>query len=668
MSHERFLIRSRTSSNNQKRSCALVLKTSVGESFSHFVLTCYTLILSILFFGCAEKLPQKPLNKNPLPQTVERERPPLISPPPPAPWEVWSSDGLGDRDLEEAENNIRMRRFDLAIASYQRAEENSFSPEVREEALVRRLGTVLKLGRSKEVLDIVTEYMQKKAIAIDEVHPGIAFIISFAYQHQGDFDQSLAWLGVSHRRSQGEIKPRALVEAKKLIATLSSETFESAAQKWSSDGFISPIFATERLRRTHGGVPIPQTNTKWFAASTYLATGAQGAGQIVESDLIPSEDQGSNGRHAIGVILPLSGSYEPYGKRVAEGIELANEFQSGEKKIEFFVYDTGGNPESAGLGYENLVKEQHVQVVLGPLLAESTERVSQKARELGVPFISFTKRKGVPELGREAFRLGATAENQVEELVRYARETLLINSFAIIYPQNGSGEEFYQAFKGEVKLQGGILSGELSYLSANDPTLINKLATFAASPPEAVFLPDTIENLWPILRDIRGSSLQGTLLLGPAVWDDPVALRGASSLLEGAVYVTPFFRESARPEVVQFIEKYQQKFSKSPDLLAAQGYDAALLSMGVISQLSSPSPMEFIKKLESADTHKGVTGRLEVTKVGDIVRRMSVVRLVKGEKVEVMAGGEVTGFILDETKDKPTLERQSPENPLPPAR
>jgi len=66
--------------------------------------------------------------------------------------------------------------------------------------------------------------------------------------------------------------------------------------------------------------------------------------------------------------------------------------------------------------------------------------------------------------------------------------------------------------------------------------------------PQAVFIPDTLENTVKILEArMTSPALAKALLLGPALWDDLAAVRGFAHLLDGATYVTPFFVRQLSP-------------------------------------------------------------------------------------------------------------------------
>lgn len=625
MSQERFLIRLRISSS----------KFQLAILFT----------ISFLFFGCGETVVRKP----PPPIVVA----PVVTKPvvrqesPRAPWEVWTREDFGDSLLRSAEEQVRVANFDTAIRLYRQAEEFSPSATVKTEAFLRRMGTLLKLGRSDEVLTTITARLKGLGVPIESTPPELALLVAYAYDHQRNRDQALAWFGVAERRSQGIVRERARLEKEAVIANIPEADFEAEQLKWAGDIVIAAVFAAERTRRINGGKPEPRRDQNWFSPRAYGSRVSEG--QLVESDLIgySGGDLPQPGAFGIGVLLPLSGQYGQFGQRVKQGLELALE-EAGVNNISFSFRDTQGSPEQAVMEYQTLVQNDRVSLVLGPLLAETSERVARESEREGVPIISLSKRKGLPEIGPNVFRFGATAENQVREIIAYAVGVLQVNSLAIVYPETGQGAEFREVFSREIRKQGRELAGEFGYSELNEENTDSLLQALSQNGPQAIFFADELENLWPLLQRLPQSSLRSAKLLGTALWDDPVAVRGVSSLLDGAAYVSPFFVQSTRPEISTFVEKFRDKFGKSPDLLAAQGYDLGRIALELFQEPTPQGRNLLIKKIEMVDNRLGITGKLDINNAGDIQRRMSIIRLVKGELVEVMAGGEVTGFSLDE--------------------
>jgi tetratricopeptide (TPR) repeat protein len=192
-----------------------------------------------------------------------------------APWELWAYDSLGNDILAQADAYAAEGKLSEAANEYRKTEQSPTSNiALKEEAFTRYLGTLLKLGDSKQVLLLMTQYVQAREIDIQDIPARLMLIAAFAYEHQGDVDQALAWYGMASRKGGSAVYDRSYNEAYRLIASFQEDVFQSQAQKWSTDSVIAPIFGKERLRRARGGGPNIQFTTNWFNPGIYKVTGA----------------------------------------------------------------------------------------------------------------------------------------------------------------------------------------------------------------------------------------------------------------------------------------------------------------------------------------------------------------------------------------------------------
>lgn len=588
------------------------------------------------------------------------------------PWQLWDSGSLQSPEMAEAEVHLRQGQLEEAIFSYRDAIERSDSLRVREEAQLRMFGTLLKLGQSSRVLKQISAYLKAENLTIADVGERYALLVAYAYAHQNDTDQMLAWLGTAYNATggQGLYSMQARKEMQRVIPALPPAAFREFEQRWRTDALAGPIFAKERIRRAQGGALRPKPSEKWFTASTYRTVlppeipNEALASRSGDVDALSDDatDVGSQAattvpgsKRAIGVLLPLSGRFAEHALKVKEGIGLAIE-ADGPEKIETVYFDTKGDALIAEQEYLRLAQQEGVSVVLGPLLVKEAESVAVRSREVGLPFITFTKRSGVPGLGSAVFRLGATLEDQVDELLTYSTSQLGLRRFAVLYPEKSSGREFATIFRDTCRSMGIEIVGEYAYYQGDQDSMRSAVAEASVSAPEAVFIPDSLEGAFGVLEALENSELSDAVLLGPAQWNDPVAIRGYGQLIEGAVYVTPFYAASRSPGVSDFISSYTDKYRHAPELLAAQAYDATKLAISSLRAQKTANG-KLIDTLSDVDVLNGVTGRLSVQEGGEIRRRMTVLRLYKGEVIEVMTGGVVTGFFPnDQTIQEKTKE------------
>ena len=191
-------------------------------------------------------------------------------------------------------------------------------------------------------------------------------------------------------------------------------------------------------------------------------------------------------RYTIGCLLPFSGRYGAYGNRALKGVELAlNRFssQNVDHAIKIIFKDTGSDPEKAAEAVKELFKE-NVAAIIGPLVTAETAGV--EAQHSGIPIITFTQKEDITQIGDYVFRNFFTPTMQVKTILSFAVESLGLQRFAILYPDENYGTTFMNLFWDEVLAHGGRIVGVESYNSAHtdfaDP--IKKLVGLYYEVPE----------------------------------------------------------------------------------------------------------------------------------------------------------------------------------------
>ena len=93
-------------------------------------------------------------------------------------------------------------------------------------------------------------------------------------------------------------------------------------------------------------------------------------------------------QHAVGVILPLSGRYAPFGRMVRQGIELAAAMH-GDQAPELIFRDSRSDAGHTRKVMEDLVYTQRVMAVLGPLDGSPARVAALFAEQSKVPILLF---------------------------------------------------------------------------------------------------------------------------------------------------------------------------------------------------------------------------------------------------------------------------------------
>jgi ABC-type branched-subunit amino acid transport system substrate-binding protein len=183
-----------------------------------------------------------------------------------------------------------------------------------------------------------------------------------------------------------------------------------------------------------------------------------------EQLLARSNQTGKTKPRTVGVILPLSGRYQPFGDAVLRGIKLA---LSG-ADVELVVKDSQGDVNMAGKAVEELVFQNGAIAIIGPLLGDDSRRAALVAEELQVPLLTLTRAEGITEIGPYVFRNMLTNSAQAEALAEYGVNVMGYKRWAVLYPEIPYGEELANLFWDQLLKLGAQVRGAESY--AHDQT------------------------------------------------------------------------------------------------------------------------------------------------------------------------------------------------------
>ncbi len=559
----------------------------------------------------------------------------------PMPWEIWAL--FKDLDGQDLQNKALILGDELqqhgkrrsALESYLRAASEALPPNEHAVAVLRIASQQLALDEPKKALSAIGAYYKRRGLGEANVDVPFGLVLAFAYGRHGDVEQAMAWFSkvAAQARMDGPAIQVARNGTDLLLRTLTTGDFERVATNWFSDAFINEQVGRERLRRASPGFRVSEQNSKepfWAAYDT-----------LQSMPLTPPGSRGATDKPVVGVVLSLSSKFAAIGRDTRQGLELAVERGSTtEPKITVMARDVGTDTAAASAAVRELVASGGATVIAGPLLTEPSVAAAQTAREVGVPLVSFSKSESFTT-GGGIFRLGATTTSQIEALVNAAYGDYRLTRFAVAYPQTSSGTEFVDVFKRKLSSLGLSLELEVSYVAGNEASMLNVAQQLDGSAAEAVLIPDTIEASEKFLSSLSPTVKKRIRPLGTALWDNAQKIARSQALFERAIFVTPFFTQSERPEVRQFIEAYRAKYSATPNFLAAQGFDAGTLLVSALRK-SAESGRPFDRALLEVPSSQGVTGAITVLSSGEIQRGFYVVEVLRDSFQEKLPTSAVT--------------------------
>lgn len=365
-------------------------------------------------------------------------------------------------------------------------------------------------------------------------------------------------------------------------------------------------------------------------------------------------------QRAIGVLLPLSGRYATFGKRVQRGMELALEAFRPHIPVRLIFRDTAGDEAIAAQQVAELAISDRVMAIAGPLVGNAAQGAVIRANQERTPLLTMSQKEGLAASSLYTFRNSLTPQLQVRALLDYTMEEQGLYQFGILSPQTRQGKQLAELFREEVLRRGGEVVAEESYLTdqtdfryqvrslqgldpnapdeeqQTDPNHPDFVAQEEVLPPfEALFIPDYADRISLIAPQLAFYGLEEVQLLGTNGWNDAELPKLARQFVEGAVFTDGFFRHSTYPFIQEFVDLYFNRYQEEPTILEAQGYDTAGILLNLLNDPQVQSREDMRRALAQIQNYPGVTGATRFDFIGEADKVLFILQVQNGAIVQI---------------------------------
>ena len=272
----------------------------------------------------------------------------------------------------------------------------------------------------------------------------------------------------------------------------------------------------------------------------------------------------------------------------------------GGRKIEVVSHDDQGRPETAATAADELFGPENVSLLMGTLLTQTAQAVSEIAQRRNKPFLAVQPLSDslVWSRGNKmTFRLRASAAMQTNMLAEQAAK-LPAKRWAIIAPDFEQGQTLAADFKQQLKNRKpevafvAELSSPLGRLDADDV-----VAALERAKPDAVFNATFGGDLIRLAR--QGKSLFAKLTVVSPLTGEPDYLEVmADDAPEGWLVTGYPWYDIKTPEHRKFVEAYDAAYGEDPRLASLLGYDAMKAVAAAIDKAGSTDPARLVAAFE----------------------------------------------------------------------
>jgi|UniRef100_A0A7V3PUQ3 branched-chain amino acid transport system substrate-binding protein len=338
----------------------------------------------------------------------------------------------------------------------------------------------------------------------------------------------------------------------------------------------------------------------------------------------------------VGVVAPLTGDVKTFGESTVNGIMLAVEEANraggvNGKQIKLFISDDKNDPTEAANAGGKLIELDRVVAIIGSVSTKCSLPLADKCQMARIPMITPTStnpKVTITDDGRHKefiFRACFTDSFQGVVAARFAIDSLKAKTAAIMFDVgNDYSRGLADYFRRFFEAAGGKVVAFESY-QKDDVDFSALLTKVKQQKPELVFLPDYYNKVGLIVKQAYQLGLV-TRFLGGDGWDSPAMLEIAGKEVAGSYFVNHYAADDPRPEVQNWVNKYQARYGQKPDAMATLGYDAALLLIAALRNAPNGKPEEIQQALAQIKDYPCVSGTITFDQFGNPIKLATIIQ------------------------------------------
>ena len=323
----------------------------------------------------------------------------------------------------------------------------------------------------------------------------------------------------------------------------------------------------------------------------------------------------------IGAVVPVTGSAGIYGEAVRNGIELAFEEIQGDADyktpLALDIVDSASDPEKARDLLEEQFRGGAMVAIGGVTTAEAKEMIAvidRFDRVLISPSASSPELTGI---SRNFYRVCPSDHTAASKMAQSAAQALDVQSIVIIGEEQPYATDIQAVFAPAFESYGGEVMETIDFPPGTSD-LAALVSRAVSLNPDGVYLAGYSDGIAAMILELRRLEYQGKILTTSA-FASPAAIAKAGEAAAGVFLTqTVFDTDSDHAHIKTFVEAYQAKYEKMPDIYAAQAYDTMkVLAAAVEGRPALPGETKKGLRDEIKD-FPGVTGSLQFDEKGDV--------------------------------------------------
>jgi branched-chain amino acid transport system substrate-binding protein len=345
----------------------------------------------------------------------------------------------------------------------------------------------------------------------------------------------------------------------------------------------------------------------------------------------------AGGTIKIGEFASLTGKEATFGISSHEGTVMAiEEINTAggvlSKKLELLTEDTQSKPGEPATVVNKLVARDGVVAMLGEVASSRSLEAAPICQQNKIPMVSpSSTNPKVTQTGDYIFRVCFIDPFQGTVMANFATRTLKAKKVAVFTDvKSDYSKGLAQFFKESFVKNGGQIVSELDF-NGGDKDFKAQLTAIKGANPDAIFVPGYYTDAALICIQAKQLGLNVPLMGGDG-WESEKLVEIGKDAVEGQYFSTHYHPDVGSEKSKRFVENYKKRWNgKTPDALAACGYDSAMVLADAMKRAGSSDGTKVRDAIAATKDFDAVTGRLTINAQRDATKS-AVILQVKGGK------------------------------------
>ncbi len=333
----------------------------------------------------------------------------------------------------------------------------------------------------------------------------------------------------------------------------------------------------------------------------------------------------------VGFNVPLTGFAAADGNSALTGAELAvEEINAGGgingTDIELVVYDDQASPKESVPIATKLATSDKVVAAISGSYSGATRAAAGVFQSKGIPYIAaYAVHPDITRTGDFVFRTSFVGLVQGRAGAKLIGDTLGKKRVVLITLKNDFGKSLAAGFKDAAGRYGIEIVSEYEY-SIKDRQFGPIVSKVKSDAPEAIYASGYFFTAGPLVSQLRSAGIE-VPVIGQEGYDSDKFIEIAGAAAEGILITTSLDRDSDRPQVRDFIAKFEAKAGYGADMVAASGHTAVMVLAAAMRQAGT-TDRKAIRDAIAGITLEASTGTISFNDLGE-VRKDVQIQVVK---------------------------------------